>query len=185
MTESTISTVGAWQRRKDIFTKHHLLNDDAVCRTAPATPGLLKISLQRRHAQIVKNCTSSHNTNYIDIFLEILNLAGHQNHCFGSTVTAILLNWWILPTGGVVLALVCACSLHSRLVFFLHVQNYITHLRHTSGLKIFQICYWLPTCGCYCLFWNNFKFFATRCINFYNLATKEETNNDRNIYPHN
>ena len=42
-------TVGAWRRRKDIFTNHDLLtyliteliNDEAVCRTAPATPGLL------------------------------------------------------------------------------------------------------------------------------------------------
>ena len=32
---------------------------------------------------------------------EILNLEGHLNRCIGSKVTAILLNGWILPTGGV------------------------------------------------------------------------------------
>ena len=49
---------------------------------------------------------SSHKTNYIDIFSEILNC------CIGSRVTAILLNGWILPTGGVGLGRVCpaACS---------------------------------------------------------------------------
>ena len=37
-----------WGRRKDIFTNHDLLtllNDKAVYRTAPATPGLLKIKI--------------------------------------------------------------------------------------------------------------------------------------------
>ena len=40
-------TVGAWQRRKYIFTKHesfsHLISDKGVCRTAPDTPGPLII----------------------------------------------------------------------------------------------------------------------------------------------
>ena len=44
---------------------------------------------------------SSHKTNYIDIFSEILNLEGHLNRCIGSKVTGILLNGWNLPTGGV------------------------------------------------------------------------------------
>ena len=35
-------------------------------------------------------------------FLEILNIEGHQNRWYGSKDTVILLNWWILPTGGVV-----------------------------------------------------------------------------------
>ena len=50
-----------------------------------------------RHAQTVKNGASSHKTNYIDI----LNLVGHLNRCIGTKVTAILLNGWILPNGGV------------------------------------------------------------------------------------
>ena len=47
---------------------------------------------------------------------DILNPEGHQSCCIGSKVTAILLNEWILPTGGVALGRVCACSLRSRLV---------------------------------------------------------------------
>ena len=39
--------IGVWRRRKDIFTNHELMNKlishKAVYRTAPATPGLLKI----------------------------------------------------------------------------------------------------------------------------------------------
>ena len=49
-------------------------------------------------------------------FSEILNLTGHQNSIIGSKVTAILLNRWVLPVGGVALGKVCACSLRSRLV---------------------------------------------------------------------
>ena len=60
----------------------------------------MKISLRRRHAQTVKNGASSHKTNYIDIFSEILNPEGHQNRSIGSKVTAILLNGLILPIGG-------------------------------------------------------------------------------------
>ena len=33
------------------------------------------------------------------IFQEILNLIRHQNRINGSRVTAILLNWWIFPSG--------------------------------------------------------------------------------------
>ena len=60
---------------------------------------LVKISLRRRHARMVKNGDSSHKTDYMDIFSENLNLEGHPNRCIGSKVTAILLNGWILPTG--------------------------------------------------------------------------------------
>ena len=48
---------------------------------------------------MANNGVSSHNTNYIDIFSDILNTEGHQNHCIGFKFTAILLNGWILPTG--------------------------------------------------------------------------------------
>ena len=61
---------------------------------------LVKIYLRRRHAQMVKIGASSRKTNYIDSFSENLNLEGHYNRCIGSKVTAILLNGWILPTGG-------------------------------------------------------------------------------------
>ena len=36
----------------------------------------------------------------LQLFKEILNLEGHPNRITGSTVTAILLNGWILPIGG-------------------------------------------------------------------------------------
>ena len=32
---------------------------------------------------------------FLNIFSEILNLEGHQNHCIGSKVKAILLKGWI------------------------------------------------------------------------------------------
>ena len=34
------------------------------------------------------------------MFSDILNLEGHQNSCIGLKVTVILMNGWILPTGG-------------------------------------------------------------------------------------
>ena len=36
----------------------------------------------------------------LQFFLEILNLEGHLNCITGSRITAILLNGWILPSGG-------------------------------------------------------------------------------------
>ena len=46
------------------------------------------------------------------IFAEILNLEGHLNSCIGLKATAILLNGWIFPTGGVASGSVCpaACA---------------------------------------------------------------------------
>ena len=72
----------------------------------------VKISLRRRHAQTFLNGASSHKRNYINIFPEILYLEGHLNCCIGSKVTAISLNWSILPTGGVASGRVChaACT---------------------------------------------------------------------------
>ena len=62
---------------------------------------LVKTSLQRHHAKTVKKGASSHKTNYIEHISEILNLEGHLNCCIGSKVSAILMNGWILITGGV------------------------------------------------------------------------------------
>ena len=47
---------------------------------------------------------------------DILNSEGHHNSCVGSKVMAILINGWILPTGGAASGRVCACRLRSRLV---------------------------------------------------------------------
>ena len=56
---------------------------------------------------MVWNGASSQN-----IFPDIIFLEGHQNRCCGSIVTAILLNEWILLTGGVASGRVCpaACT---------------------------------------------------------------------------
>ena len=51
----------------------------------------MKISLRRRHALTVADGAFSYKIDYVTIFLEILNPVGHPK------VTAILLNWWILP----------------------------------------------------------------------------------------
>ena len=48
---------------------------------------------------MVGNGAFSHKIDYITIFLEILNLEGHQNLITGSRVTTILLNGWIFPIG--------------------------------------------------------------------------------------
>ena len=47
------------------------------------------------------NGASSHKTNYMEIFSEILNLGGHLNDCIDSKITAILLYGWILHIDGV------------------------------------------------------------------------------------
>ena len=46
---------------------------------------------------MVEDGASSHKIDYVAILWEILNLEGHPNRIAGSKVTAILLNWWILP----------------------------------------------------------------------------------------
>ena len=49
---------------------------------------------------MVEDGAFSHKIDFATLFLEILNLEGHQNRITGSRVTAILLNGWILPIGG-------------------------------------------------------------------------------------
>ena len=48
--------------------------------------------------------------NYIDSLSEILDLKGLLNGFIGSEVTAILLNGWILPNGGVASGRVCPAA---------------------------------------------------------------------------
>ena len=65
------------------------------------------------------------------ILTEILNLEGHPNCCISSKVTAIWLNGWILPTGGVPSGRVCpaACAaglLMSKLTFLSTLLSKIT-----------------------------------------------------------
>ena len=54
---------------------------------------------------------------YVAQVLGILNLKGHCNPIFGSKVTALLLNGWVLSIFGVSLGRVCACSMRRWFVF--------------------------------------------------------------------
>ena len=64
---------------------------------------------------------------YVGKFEEIINLKGHQNCTTGSRAKAILLKGKLLPIGGVASGRVCACSLHSRLVFKACVKCQVSH----------------------------------------------------------
>ena len=50
---------------------------------------------------MVEDGAFRHKIDCVTIFKEIRNLEGHPNCITGSKVTAILLNGWILPIGGV------------------------------------------------------------------------------------
>ena len=65
-----------------------------VCQPFPAT------ALRRRHAQMVRDISSSYKTDYVIVIKNFLNPKGHQNPINGSKVTAILLHGQILPIGG-------------------------------------------------------------------------------------
>ena len=60
----------------------------------------------------------SHKIDCDTIFLEILNLEWHPSRITGSRVTAILLNGWILPTGGASATEGLQSTGLPRLVFF-------------------------------------------------------------------
>ena len=57
-------------------------------------------ALRRRHAQTVKDSSSSYKIDYFIVVKTILNPEGHQNRITGSKITAILLKGYILPFGG-------------------------------------------------------------------------------------
>ena len=57
-------------------------------------------ALQRRHAQMVRDSSSSYKIDYVIVIKNFLNPEGHQNLINGSKVTAILLKRWILHIGG-------------------------------------------------------------------------------------
>ena len=109
---------------------------------------LVKISLRRRHAQTIKNGSSIHKTNYIGTFSAIPNLEGHLNRCIGSKVTAIQLNGWIFPTGGVASGRVCpaACaaglflknllSTNASKWICLHNFIFLGHLKSKSNVNL-------------------------------------------------
>ena len=61
---------------------------------------LVPTALRRRHAQTIRDSSSSYKTDYVIVIKNFLNPKGHQNPISGSIVTAILLKGWILPIGG-------------------------------------------------------------------------------------
>ena len=56
---------------------------------------------------MVEDDAFSHKIDYVTSFWEVLNSEGHPNRITGTKSTAILLNVWILPVGGVALGRVC------------------------------------------------------------------------------
>ena len=59
------------------------------------------LALRRRHAQTVRDGTSSYKIDYVIMIKNFLNPKEHQNPFRVSKVTAILLKGWICPMGGV------------------------------------------------------------------------------------
>ena len=72
-------------------------------------------ALRRRHAQTVRDSTSSYKIDFVIVVKNFLNPEGHANLISGLKVTAILLKGWIVPIGGPSSGRVCACSLRSSL----------------------------------------------------------------------
>ena len=58
-------------------------------------------ALRRRHAQMVRDKSSSDRIDYVIVIKNFLNSEGHQNPISSSKVMAILLKGWILPISGV------------------------------------------------------------------------------------
>ena len=57
-------------------------------------------ALRRRHAQTVRDSSSSYKIDYVIVIKTFQNPKGHQNPINVLKVTAILLKGWILPVGG-------------------------------------------------------------------------------------
>ena len=71
-----------------------------------------------------------------------LNPEGHQNSCSGSKVTAILLKGWIWPIGGASAGLGLPCSLRSRLVFLLILNNKRIFFQKLNIITLFLLYLW-------------------------------------------
>ena len=63
--------------------------------------------LQRCKAQTVGNLAPSHEINYVTHIRDLLDFKEYYNCIIGLKLTAIWLNAWILPNGGVALGRVC------------------------------------------------------------------------------
>ena len=60
----------------------------------------MKILLRHRHTLLVEDGAFSHKKYYV-------TNEGHPNHITSSKLMAIMMNWWILPIGGVASGRVC------------------------------------------------------------------------------
>ena len=80
-------------------------------------------ALRRRHAQTVRDSSSNYIIDYVIVIKNLFNPEGHANPISGLKVTTILLKAWIWPTGGVASGRVCACSLRSRLILVLFLED--------------------------------------------------------------
>ena len=85
---------------------------------------------------MVRNGASSHKINYMDFFSEILNLKGHINRCISLKFTTILLNGWILPTGGVASGRVCPAACTAVWPVFHPFRQIIPPLELNSQLQL-------------------------------------------------
>ena len=63
-------------------------------------------ALRRRHAQMVRDSSSSYKIEYVIVIKNFLNPEGHQNPI--PSVVQNLMKGWIWPIGGVALGRVCA-----------------------------------------------------------------------------
>ena len=61
---------------------------------------MIPTALQRRHAQAVRDKSSSYKIDIVKVIKNFLNPRGQQHFISGSKVTTILLKEWILPIGG-------------------------------------------------------------------------------------
>ena len=87
---------------------NQLMNDKGVCRTAPATPGLLNIALLHRQVKNVYKGVFSHIKNYVTKSYDILNLKGNKKFIIeGLKIKVILMSRRILPIGEVATGRFC------------------------------------------------------------------------------
>ena len=81
--------------------------------------------------------------NYINIVSEVLNVEEHQNGLIGTKFTAILMNGWILPTGGVASGRVCPAACAAGLLFIEEIillRVRILKIPHTGDTNSLDRC---------------------------------------------
>ena len=97
------------------------------------------IDLRRRHAQTVRDISSSNKIDYVIVIKNFLNLKGHHNPIDGSKVTAILLKVRILPIGGASAVESLRSTGLPRLVCYTSLQTYTAHYIEQERTSISSI----------------------------------------------